>query len=401
MWPYLFSKGLVLYKDIFFIYPPFYYLLLSGWDKFAGISLGSLQAFSYLIIAVTDLALYWCAGRRLWPVVIYIPLQVFFEGNGMWPDQLLAPIFLLGYQAVKTQRYLLLGVAVGLALMTKQTAAYTALVLIAAMAVGRTGTGSWWRFLAGSAAVFGIILLYLLQSQSGPFFIAQAWTYIITYHAGNTLQQLWPTGGQMVVLLLVFAPPIFFGLHRRRYFLVIMTLAATLGMFTRFSYFHLQPALPFLAMLVSINLLNIPFYLVLLYLCVKMMIGAFASEPRFLTREIINNARIINRFVPAGEKTLIFTSWDHLYWLTGTVPVGHFFGSSIPWNFNYPGVQERIVKDLSTEKPRYVVLGKCFVAKGTCYRPEKVTEYVSSHYRQVSELSDGTGVFEDDPVGLR
>lgn len=94
------------------------------------------------------------------------------------------------------------------------------------------------------------------------------------------------------------------------------------------------------------------------------------------------------------------TSSDHYYWLTGTVPVGNFFGSSIPWNFNYPGVQEKTVNDLYREEPRFVVLGSCFEVNKVCYQPREIASYIESHYRLVSKLSDGAGIFEYNPVGF-
>lgn len=379
MWPYLASKGFILYRDIFFIYPPLYFWLLAGFAKVAGFSLTSLQVFSYVIVAATDVLLYFAARKKIWPVVIYVFLQVAFEGNGMWPDQFLAPMFLLAYLALSAKRYFLLGLMLGLALITKQTAAY----FIVAMALF-TKT----RVLAGITIPLAFLAIFLAATGSFGEFYDQTVRYILFYHAGNKLQQLWPTLGQVAVLSVIFLPAIAVGILRKKYLLVALTVAGSLGMFTRFSYFHLQPALPFLAILIADSwVLAIPAVLFF----AKVMLADFGQPAKFLTPQILDNARVINQYIAPGEKTLILSSNDHYYFLTGTFPVGDFFTTSTSWNLAYPGIDEKITSALTADKPKFVVYEK---------GPENVSNFITQNYRLVLKLSDGTGIFEYNPVRL-
>lgn len=384
VWPYLTSHGLTLYKDIFYIYPPLYIFLLVGFSKIAGLSLISIQVFSYLIIACTDVLLFWTAGKKVLPVIIYVLLQIAFEGNGMWPDQLLAPIFLLAYLAFKLKRYFALGLFLGLALITKQTAGYFILVMILA-------TKSRLKILAGTIIPIFMALIYLWKINVLADFYQQTLVYIVFYHIGSNLQKLWPTIGQTILLLAIFLPTLIIGIIRKKYLLVGLVVSASLGMFTRFSYFHLQPALPFLALL----MVDIKAWLSLVFLIIffiKVFLTTFGAEPKFLGQDEINNANTISQYIQPGQKTLILTSSDHYYFLTKTVPIGNFFTTSTPWNLVYPGVQERIINDLITEKPKFIVFEK---------GPEKITKFILKNYRLVLKLSDRSGIFEYYPMSLR
>ncbi len=385
LWSYLHFSGLALYKDIFYIYPPLYFLLLTAFYQLAGLSLASLQAFSIIIIIGTDVLLYFAAKRKIWPVALYLPLQFFFEGNGMWPDQLLAPIFLLAFLALRSRRWFILGLALGLALVTKQTAVYAILIFWLA-------TKNWRQALAGAAVPLGLAAVYLQTIGAWNDFYQQTVVYILSYHAGSSLQQLWPTIGQTILLAVIFLPALAWGVWQKKYLLVALTIAAGLGMFTRFGYFHLQPALPFLALLVAESPWSLPVFFLSWALAIRLFIGGFRAEPKFLTTDVLANAKSINRYVAPGTKTLILTPLDHYYYLTGTRPVGNFFTTSTPWNLLYPGVSERIITALATEKPKFVVVSSD--------KPAVLVNYVFAHYRLVSKLADGSGIFEYYPVGL-
>lgn len=398
VWPHLNLSGLIFYKDIFLIYPPFYALLLSGWGKLVGISLFNLQVISYLVIAITDWLLFLAAKKKIWPVLIYIPLQIFFEGNGLWPDQLLAPIFLAAFLLCQKKKYFCLGIAIALALLTKQTAVYFALGIGALLLMDKTGARNWARLLAGAAVVLAMTGFYFLANQNFAEFWEQTIVYIFSYHVGNSLQTLWPNRSQLLAMGLFYFPAVLIGLRSKRKELFLAILAS-LGIFTRFEYFHLQPALPFIAMLLASSSLSLPFVIIFLLLFSNFFYRNYHAPPRFYTPEILSNAAMINTFIPKGSKTLIINAWDHYYYLTGTLPVGNFFFSSTPWNWSYGRLQEKEVSILEKERPEFVVYGSCFWTRGTCHQPEAIGSYIRGHYQEVLKLADGASIFKNNPVG--
>lgn len=400
LWPYLGLHGSNLYKDVFYIYTPLYFWLLTAWDKITGVNLSSLVFINYLIIGVTDILIY-RVSKNIKAVLLYVPLQIYFEGNGFWPDQLLAPLFLLIYWAVRQKNHWLIGVVIGLALMTKQTAAYFVLGTGIMLVVKRSQVSYLAKVLSGAAAVLGFVTIWLVLTGNLRPFFEETIKYVLTYHAGNMVETIWPTKYQIVVMLLVFGPATLIGLWRKKIAIVALMFLAALGIFTRFSYFHLQPALPFVALLLAENLgLTVLPYLVFLFIFVRAYLRDWRQPPRFLGNSDYQNALEINQYVRPGERTLIIASQDHYYYLTNTLPVGGFFVSSTPWNLNYPGIQERYIENLTKYRPNFVFLGKCMWEKGVCYQPEKIRDYTLNNFRRVSELPDGTGVFENNPVGV-
>ncbi len=400
LWPYLNLHGLSLYKDIFYIYPPLYSWVLTTWDKILGVNLNSLMLLNYLIIAITDFLLF-KVSKTAKAVFVYIPLQIYFEGNSLWPDLLLAPLFLSIYLAWQQKKFWVIGIISALALLTKQTAGYFVSAIMAALVLTKVKSFNIAKVFTGLILIFVGLNFWLLFSGNLSNFYEETIKYVLGYHAGNAIETLWPTKYQLAVVLLVYLPAIFLGILKRKYLLVILTITASLGVFTRFEYFHLQPALPFLAILIAQNLRpTFIFYLAFLIIFFKMLIRDFHQPPRFLTPDFYQNAKIINSYVHPGEKTLFIATWDHYYYLTATLPAGNFFASSTPWNLNYSGIQEKYIDGIKKDHPQYIFLGTCLWEKGICYQPKKIQQYVRSNYTKISELPDGTGVFKNNPVSL-
>ncbi len=400
LWSYLNLNGLVFYRDIFYIYPPLYVLFLTAFYKLVHLGLFQLYLFSYLIIAATDIALWLAARKKLFPVLLFIPLQIFFEGNSTWPDQLIAPFLLFAYLLFRKKKFFLTGLFLGLAVLTKQTAGYfaTGLVLLSVLQERKILSPS--KIILGSAVPALILIPWFLANHNFPAFFAQAGVYILTYHAKNPLQIQYPTLRETLTVTLVFLPPLLVALYRQRFSLALLTVLASLGVFTRFSYFHLQPALPFIALLIGETPILLFPYAVFVLVFIRFFVRSFNQPAEFLTPDILSNAKIINRYLPPGSHTLFVNTWDHYYYLTKTLPVGNFFVSSTPWNLNYDGIQDKLTQNLAKNQPEYVVFNDCFFLKNQCFRPEKVKAYLFANYREILKLPDGTGIFQYYPVRL-
>lgn len=387
LWPYLNFHGLNYYRDIFVLYPPFYWLTLNLTYGFFGLSLVSLKLLSYVVIIVTDILLYLAAGRKISALLFYIPLQIFFDGNGIWVDHLLAPLFLGVYLALTRKKYFLLGLLLGLALITKQTAVYILVPIIIFLR-------SDWRKIFPALVlplIFTVVFLIFTNGLQG--FFNSTIHYILTYHTRDPYQSQWPTISQFIATCVVFLPAIFTRNRQLQFF----TFFGALGIFTRFEYFHLQPALPFLALIFSSTFIIFPFYLIFTIIFVKFFIRDLSNQNRFFTPDYYTTAKEINSYVPSGGRTLFINTWDHYYYLTGTLPAGNFFVPSAPWTLNYDGIQNKLI----SSTPEYIFYNSCFATKNICYEPEKFKNFLVANYKRISKLSDGTGVFQYNPVGLR
>ncbi len=398
-WPYLNSLGLSYYKDIFVLYPPFYWELLSWFYKFFGLSMQSLQLLSWTFVAVTDFIL-WIVAKRNWKVVaIYLPLQIFFGGNGLWVDHLLAPFFLLSYHFFQTKKYFFLGLCLGLALLTKQTAVYFIFTLALLLLQKKTSPKQILTTICGLVIPLIGLFIYLISNNQLAYFYNDAIKYILLFHTKHPLQTQLPTLRQSIVVMLLYLPVTFTLLKKRQITLLVLLISASLGVFTRFEYFHLQPALPFLAMALISSVWVLIFYAVFILLFFKFLFSSWHQSPRFFDESTISNAKLMRSYIGNGE-TLVINTWDQYYWLTDSLPVGRFFVPSTPWTMDYPGNQQRIVANLAKNTPRYIIYNNCFRVKNLCYYPKLLAQYVSNNYLLVSKLPDGTGIFQYNPMSV-
>lgn len=364
------------------IYPPLYWELLSNFYKVIGISVHSLIAISYLVVIVSDILLWKASDKKFLPLIIFIPLQVFFEGNGLWVDQLLAPIFLGAYISIKEKKWLLLGVLLGLSLLVKQTAIYFAILMFFI-------SGNKLKTVSGGALVGFFSLMYFLINQNFLGFVESGVKYILLFHSGYELQRQLPNLYQMAVIIIIFAPAILTGLFKRKFLLLGILVTASMGIFTRFEFFHFQPSLPFLAMLLAISPIGILAWGMFLIFFLRYFITSFHQPPRF---------DLTNRLKVSREKTLFINTWDQGYFLTDTLPAGNFFVPSTPWTMDYPGNQEKIVENIKRFKPKILYMNDCFEVKEYCYKPKIITGYIQKNYLKVGKLADGTGIFKNNPM---
>lgn len=186
---------------------------------------------------------------------------------------------------------------------------------------------------------------------------------------------------------------------KRQITLLILLLTASLGVFTRFEYFHLQPALPFLAIALSEISWSLIFYLIFILYFLKFVLISWHQPPRFWDITILNQAQTIQSYI-TNKKTLFVNTWDQYYYLTNSLPAGNFFAPSTPWTMDYPGNQERIISGLQQEQPNFIFYNDCFRVKEICYSPKKLKVYIESNYKEILKFPDGTGIFQYYPMSL-
>jgi hypothetical protein len=396
LWPYLNQNGVSYYKELFLIYSPIYWWSLSFFYKFFGIGLYQLMAFSWGMILITDILLFFVSKKKIWPVGLYIPLQIFFEGNGVWPDHLLAPLFLIAYWAYNQKKYFWVGVALGLSLMTKQTAAYVGIFIFALVTWQRNGK-ALGRIILGTLLVIIAVISYLYWDGALAGFWDSAVSYILFFHSRYPLQTQLPTLAQLPTLLLLVVVVVILFFKKTTRHLVPWIVFASLGIFTRFEYFHLQPALPFIALGIGASGLAIVPYFIFLILFSRFLIHNSLVEPRFMGKDIFENARAIGEVIGHEKRLLVVNGWDHYYFLTKTLPVNNSFTPSTPWTMDYPANKEKFRLALAA-KPKFIVFNQCLLVKNICYKPQGIVEVLKKDYLERLKLSDGASVFEYHPM---
>ena len=127
LWPYLVNKGWLPYKDIGMVHTPILILILSIFNSLTGFGIVQLKIFTWALILFSDLLLYFLV-KKLWDkktalisVLVFTFLNLVYEGNGLWFDLALVPVFLLTFYFLKQKNLILAGIFWVVSFFIKQT----------------------------------------------------------------------------------------------------------------------------------------------------------------------------------------------------------------------------------------------------------------------------------------
>jgi 4-amino-4-deoxy-L-arabinose transferase-like glycosyltransferase len=413
LWPYFLLKGLLPYRDIAMAHNPLLIFDLTIFYKIFGASLFNLKLYTWILILLTDLLIYWIARRitrnkviAVFSLMFYVFWQPYFQGNGVWFDLYLAPFILLLFYFLYKKEFFWSGILFGLAILVKQTAFWFVFPI---------GFTFWWskalkahsvkRFLLGLAIPITLFVFYLIGTRTFQDFYFWAIKFGIGYLPRAPGQVDFPKIKEALSLSVPYALtllPIFLILKKKikekklLILLLVWCFFGLFGVYPRWGYVHFQPSLPFLAIIsgLCISYISISskrlssywwvyFVLVILgtiHLQTRFYRLHWQKPDRFFEKETIQVAEWLKQNTEENDKIFILNSWDHLYALSNTLPAVSPWVPTLPWYMEYPGVQEEIVKDLENEKPRLVVF-EPYKEKGLgSYKPEKIDEFLSRNY---------------------
>lgn len=417
LWPYLLGKGLLPYQDIIIIYPPALITFMAFLGKLFGISLLNLKIYSWILILLTDLLVYWVAKKitksdriALFSLLFYVFWQPFFEGNGLWFGLALAPLALLVFNLLYKKKFFWAGILFSLTILIKQTAFYFSFpILLTFWLAGQMKPKPILKFLLGVTIPVILSFFYLVKGGLLSDFYLWAIDFGIFYLPRAPGQVLLPTFKQFFALGVPYGLcllAIIFLMKKQTkkeqkkllFLLLAWSFFGVLGIFPRWGYFHLQPSLPFLAIVSGLVLSRLidswkqkkinrvwALYLLLVLAGVVYLQGRFyrlhwRKPDRFFEKETLQVADWIKENTEPLEKIYILNSWDHLYALSNTLPAVSPLIHTLPWHLEYPGMQEKYVADLEKTRPRIVVF-EPYKEKGLgSYKPEKIDQFLQENY---------------------
>lgn len=414
LWPYLITKGWLPYRDIAIAHTPLLLVDLTILYKIFGVGIWQLKIYTWLLILLTDALLYWVA-EKIWnkkiallSLVFFIPLQLFYEGNGLWFDLALAPIALMIYHFLKEKDYYWAGIFWALAFFTKQTA-FWFLIPIGLTLIQQTSLKKLPELVSVIKKYsLGVIITFLslisitwLLGFSRDFFY-WAFEFGIGILPKAQGQINFPSLRQLIISSLPFSI-LFFAFftpkRKESVQLLLWVVAGALGAFPRWELFHFQPALPFLALTGGLILSQAnkqkPFlkilligYLVLnLILVSKSFVREWGGGTRFFESEISELVTHIEEKVESGEKIYVLNAWDSVYAWSGTLPAVTPWIPHLPWYMESPGVQENIVLGLDIVRPNLILQGEYAESGLGSYRPTLIDEFIQDNY----EINDNIG----------
>jgi hypothetical protein len=431
--PWLLQRGFVLYENIADLHSPLLSLLLAAWVPWVPDGLALAKGALVALLTLTTLLTFVVAWRKVgWPaglwaagfVVVWSPA---FGFGKLWYETLLAPLYLLlllVYEAPGSPRpggrSFLLGLLCGGAILVKQHAALVTLALL-----GWSAFANWisHRSLPNALRQIGLMALGtgLPIAAYVAYHYAQAGTlegflfWTVSYNlAGDyeSLAALPPTAGLIArfvssCLLLPAAVCDLVDSIRRgdrtwpwQGWALVLLAAASVTIYPRFAAFHLQAALPVLAVVSSLGLAwlwrirgrgrllatGIAVAVSALWLIVaipdyKPVLDTSSPQQIWEYSDLLPLAREIRQQIGPEGCAYLFPDDEaaaNLYYLLGCSPPNF-------WIFHYPWymldwVQARILLSLQAHPPEWVVYrpGRWNIEQ---YAPD-IVGYLQAHYQR-------------------
>jgi hypothetical protein len=398
-WPYFILKGWLPYRDIAIAHTPLLVFDLTLFYKIFGAGVWQIKAYSYILIIASDLVVFWVARRlfslktAILALALFIPLQLLYEGNGLWFDYLMAPLALLSFYFIREKRYLMAGFLWGLAFFTKQTAFW----FLPGVVYLFWSNNFWYKikeFACGALIVTTIIFVTFLFLGILPSFLYWAFEFGIGVLPGAAGQVSLPEFKPLLIALFPFSI-LAFGLikDRKRFFLITFwAVLGIMGAFPRWELFHLQPALPFLAIGVALVITNLnrhnklsvgilaAYLLLTSFLWYRVLIRDWREPDRFLEPSVIKTAEMVKSLTGPDERIFILNSWDSLYALSDRMPAVKPWIPQLPWYLSLPSVKISLVGDLLDSPPALIVTSPYTKTGLSSLEPIELTDIISRFY---------------------
>jgi len=452
VWPeivvpaYFVSRGGLLYETIFFPHTPLLILVLAGLGKVFGFSAlliravaaGSMAACGALLVMGVRGVRKGLAGP-LTGLLIAVPLfvlwMVYVEGPTIWPEPFMAPLLLAAVLALErfetTGRWSAVigaGVLLGVAILIKQTAAWTVLfaVIWILLVSRRRSVSAGSAFFAAAAApyfIFAVSWAALFQTLSHI-----RWTLLFPFRGGfaeevasgmNVKDFLASASVFLVLPALLLTAGALSGSRILRSPAPWVAIGACGMAWPRWGLLHLAGAIGILALaaaratIVSVvafrkwrlrsggrgKLLTFALgeALLVIHLAVAVVVGGALGVrrlggPAFLwddpaTTALAENVRAR---VPGGSFLNVYIAYENLYAVTGkSTPDGTYVNPSLWYLLSRENLGNRLVSSLS-RRPGVLVLFREPRAPEQPLKKTSFYRFLMEHTQVVEEIEPGT-----------
>ena len=411
VYPYLKSHGYLLYLDMVHPYPPLLTIILSIWFSIFGYSVPALQGITWLILAINDILIYLILLSITKNRIIgllglssYIALQPFLEGNMLWFDiAVTIPILLGTLFALKVKpnsRIFLAALMFAAAALIKQTGGLFYLGFLAWLLIQKVKRNDFLIALLTPLILLIPLLFRLLQEGAVGGFISWVVYYPSTFWTSFPgYVQMNLNKGQMLLMGFLILPLFFFlykikKVKEEAYLLLLFLIIGLISIYPRFSYFHLQTALPFFALLYPIAIHKISFFksiwfwLLGLAVCMifiqrPLILREWGAQARFAENSEYLIAEKIKNQVPEGETIYLQGLYASQYVFSDLLP-GKPWLDNFGWYYEAPGVQEWTLERWQQDPPKHI-----FMRGPYEYEPKFIKSWILENYSETGKLMDG------------
>ncbi|QQG43454.1 MAG: glycosyltransferase family 39 protein [Candidatus Daviesbacteria bacterium] len=420
-YPYLLSNNFFFYKDFVMPYPPGLVLILSAVYHLFEFSPLVLKYFTWIYILVGDLLIFLIIKKltnnlklSFLLTFLYILLQSVLDGNMMWFEIGMLPFLLLEFLMVlawlekKRPIYLFWGALfLSFSILVKQTAVLYSLPLLFILIKNRELNYKNILYLIyGGAPLIGFIV-YLVVNNSLMDFTNWNIYYPINFWSKFPGYTGFQISRREFLTIMILGLTIFTCLFIEKLCLLnkkvlknqtlilslIFFVISTLIIYPRLTFFHLQPALVFLIISLSLIIHHLTKFKIITLLLVStifLVVAGIYYQPkkeaiRFYGPEEIAWANFLNQNLGSSEKVYLLGLNSSLYVYSDRLPPKGWL-DNFGWYFEIPGVQDKFIKDLTADPPKLIL--RKIPASGNwfdlnVYQPQKVVEYIKLNYTKM------------------
>ena len=420
--PYLLNNRFRLYVDFVHPYPPLLTQVLAGLYRIFGYQLWVLQTITWLLILVADLLIIkiiWLVSKSHMATLVglsfYILTQPFLEGNMLWFDTAIVAPVLAGTYFMLKRRYFWSGLFLALAVLTKQTAGVFLVFGVSYVIYIEKDFKKVVSFLLVPLLVGLGLLGYLLVTNTVVDFVN--WTLVYpskywTVFPGYVQMALSKREWLVVLALSLPALAMLFKLGQKVFFkkpliyLFGSLLLAIVIVYPRWSFFHFQTALAFLAILAGcalfvsrrlrIFLSGVCCALHIVLVIIPVIKSSWHREVRFWSTIELETAQVVEQKL-SGSNNLFLLGPNSIYYvLTETLPPKPWL-DNFGWYWEIPGVAKETLAFWDLNPPDYVLAEKPQTGQWYelgVYRPQLITNWLIKNYNQKELINDNLTLWQ-------
>ena len=421
-YPYLINKDFLIYHDFAHPYAPLLTFMLAFYYKLFGMGLFTHQIFVWSLILINDLLIFITSRKilkryfSLAPVTIYVFLQPIFEGNMLWFDLATVPFIVSSYLVclyIKQipRRLFWIGFLLALALLTKQQAVILAALIFLTLLFSKETRGKIHYFILGGFIPVFFMFLILLSAWIFDDYIF--WTLIFPLYWLPKFPGYvdMPSTKNIILVLMSFGLPFLyvaknpFKMDFFQRIILVSVIATVLMAFPRFSYFHLQPAIAAMVILLAI-ILKQQKKIAAFFLAGSLLSGVWlwkdyrpfigVNQARFYDKADLEFAEFVKQNTTPDDRVYFLGPHSLSYVLADRVPSIPWIDNYV-WHFEIPGMQQKQIAGL--EREENIVIFKQPYQKGLwyqlgVYKPKQIEEYINNKFQKVNAYKNGVEVWK-------
>jgi len=418
--PYLRNHGYFLYKDTIYPYTPVLIMALSILFKIFGYKLMVLKIFTWAMILGIDTLIFLIVKKltnkyifAYLTLIFYVLTQPFLEGNMLWFDLAIVPPILFATLYMIDERsfrnLFIAGLSFGVAALIKQTAGVFLIAGILCLILKKEKIKKVVYFIIGPSVMVMALLIRLITEGALQGFIDWTLIYPFTFWSKFPGYVQMSLSNRQIFILALLILPVFIGLIFRgkkllinHNFLLLTSylLLSFVLIYPRFSFFHFQLCLAFMAIIYGLFLSKDKIFLYLL--CSAYFVFAIVvirpviaidwqKEARFWSEEDIKLANLIRSKTKPDEKVYLLGLHSGLYVIADRLPPKPWL-DNFGWFLEVPGVQEKIIENWSNSKPQNIVVSEPQPGNWYdlgAYRPQKIVNWINDNYKLEDKIDGG------------